>query len=317
MLLTGGFNISVLLSVILVSLSEGYRITSLRMTTGQGANPFASLLAGFNKKSVQPAAARRTVVVTGASGLVGKELVKSLESRDIFVKRLTTKQPSNENEIFWDPTSSILDVSELEGVDAVVHLAGENIASGSTEGPLNALGRWSETKKQKIYRSRIDGTRLLVNSLQQLKKKPKVLVSTSAVGFYGYTDSSTVFDESSPRGQGFLADVCEGWEEEALKYSKTGRTVCLRFGVVMANQGGVLAKLKPLFNLAAGGNLGSGEQGFPWVSINDVVRGIEFALDTPSLTGPANLVAPQISTNADFTKALGRYATLVLYVNYM
>ena len=200
-----------------------------------------------------------------------------------------------------------LDSSAFEGVDAVIHLAGENIASGSTEGPFNILGRWSDNKKNKIYDSRVDGTKLLVETLLQLKKKPKVFISSSATGFYGFRDTTTQFTEAAEKGTGFLSNVCENWENEALKYSKSGRTVCVRNGVVLSKKGGLLAKLAPLFNIGGGGNIGSGDQGLSWISVDDAVSGIEFALSNSKLSGPVNLCAPIPASNKEFTSALGRY----------
>ena len=202
-------------------------------------------------------------------------------------------------------------MNAFEGVDAVVHLAGENIASGSLEGPFNVLGRWSDGKKQKILNSRVQGTKLIVDTLLQLKKKPKVFVSSSATGIYGFTDSNTEFTESSESGSGFLSEVCVGWEAEALRYSKAGRTVCVRNGVVLSKKGGLLSKLAPLFNVGGGGTIGSGDQGLSWISIDDAVSGIEFAINNSKLTGPVNLCAPSPVSNKEFTAALGRYVRFI------
>ena len=192
-------------------------------------------------------------------------------------------------------------------------MAGENIASGSFDGPFNVLGRWSDNKKTKIYDSRIDGTKLIVETLLQLKKKPKVFISSSATGYYGYKDTKTEFTEISNKGTGFLSNVCENWENEALKYSKLGRTVCVRNGVVLSKKGGLLAKLAPLFNVGGGGNIGSGEQGLSWISVDDAVSGIEFALSSAKLSGPVNLCAPTPASNKEFTQALGRYVRSLLF----
>ena len=181
-------------------------------------------------------------------------------------------------------------------------------------GPFNLLGRWSDAKKTRILESRVQGTKLIVNTLSQLKKKPQVFISSSATGYYGYTDTKTEFTESDDSGSGYLAEVCVKWENEALKY-KGGRTVCVRNGVVLSKKGGLLAKLAPLFNVGGGGNIGSGEQGLSWISVDDAVSGIEFALFSSKVSGPVNLCAPAPASNAEFTKALGRYV-LTLHCIY-
>ena len=261
--------------------------------------------AGTKKGSME------VVAVTGATGLVGTQLVKSLEAKGATVRRITTGAvPTNSpsNYYKWDPTAGALDSSAFAGCDAVVHLAGENIASGSFEPfetPFSLIGAWTKAKKEKIAGSRVDGTRLVVDTINQTPaaSRPKVLVCASAVGFYGFDNNQRVYTEEFRQGGGFLAQVVRDWESEALKASC--RTVCARFGVVLSTKGGVVGKLAPLFKLAAGGNLGSGEQGFSWVSVDDAVAAIEFALEKNSVTGPINVVAPQPSTNADFTRALG------------
>lgn len=189
---------------------------------------------------------------------------------------------------------------------------------------------------QRIVRSRVDSTKLLIDSLAQLKKKPKVLLSASGVGFYGFTDSDREFDETvSTKGTGaflfpfvnnlistyiyppllhahhysvgFLATVCEQWEAEALQAQSLGiRTACLRFAPIFSKQAGILAKLLPIFSLGVGGVIGSGQQGFSWVSLQDVVRAIEFVLAKESLSGPINVCAPSPTTNSEFTLAMGR-----------
>lgn len=252
----------------------------------------------------------KVVAVTGSTGLVGSQLVKRLEAKGATVRRITTGAvpAGNSNYIKWDPRAGALDAAAFSGCDAVVHLAGENIASGSFEPfetPFSLLGAWTKAKKEKIAGSRVDGTRLVVDTINKIpaSTRPRVLVCASAVGFYGFDNSERVYTEEFLQGEGFLAQVVRDWESEALKASC--RTVCARFGVVLSTQGGVVAKLAPLFKLAAGGNLGTGQQGFSWVSVDDAVRAIEFALERNSVTGPVNVVAPQPSTNADFTRALG------------
>ena len=185
-----------------------------------------------------------------------------------------------------------------------MHLAGENIASGdSSTGPLSILGRWTDSKKEKIMSSRVLGTRLITNEMKLLNKKPSTFICASAVGFYGYTDFETVFTEKGKKGAGFLADVVENWEKEAVK-SPTKRTALMRLSVILSKKGGVVGKLLPLFYLAAGGNFGSGKQAFSWVSVDDAVAAIIYTLENPKLQGAINVCSPQPATNEIFTQAL-------------
>lgn len=237
----------------------------------------------------------------------GKELSAKLQSRNIKVIQITTNtKVSGDNVISWDPSNGQISSPErLEGVDAVINLAGENIGSG--EGPLAAIGRWSPSKKEKILSSRVNSIRLLAATFESLKKKPKVFLTASAIGFYGCDDSSVLFDESAPRGKGFLADVCVAVEEETNKVQKLGiRAVPLRIGVNLSTKGGIIQKLSLPFKFGLGGIIGNGQQGFSWISTEDCVRGIEFVLDNASLNGPVNVVAPSPVTNAEFTAAFGK-----------
>ena len=230
------------------------------MTT-MSYNPWQNLFGfGIAKKS-SGAMPRKRIAITGASGSVGSRLVSTLSDQGFEVIKITTKEATNDNELNWNPNSGDLDSSKLEGLDAVINLAGENIAKG--EGPLgDFLVRWSNEKKEKILSSRIESTRLLVSKLKSLKNKPKVLISASAVGYYGYNDFETIYDESvSSKGTGFLADVCDKWEAEAFDAKKAGiRTVCMRIAPVMTFTAGVLRRLIPLFNLGGGGVIGNGKQ---------------------------------------------------------
>ena len=186
----------------------------------------------------------------------------------------------------------------------MVHLAGENIASGdSSTGPLAILGRWTDSKKEKIMSSRVLGTRLIANKMKSLRKRPSTFICASAVGFYGYEDFDTVFTEKGKKGTGFLADVVESWEKEAVK-SPTKRTALMRLSVILSKKGGVVGKLLPLFYLAAGGNFGSGKQAFSWVSVDDAVSAILFTLENSKLQGAINVCSPEPTTNEVFTKAL-------------
>lgn len=239
----------------------------------------------------------QSVAISGAGGLVGKRLTAELTKNGVTVTPIATNYRSGD--------FSPIDLDALEGVDVVIHLAGENVASG--EGPLGILGRWSDSKKAKIMESRVEGTAAIVDAMSQLKRKPKAFITASGVGYYGYKDFDQTFTESSARGEGFLADVCERWEAETQRAASLGiKTSSLRFGVILSPLGGAVAKLFPLFFLGGGGVLGSGDQPFSWVTLKDAVRAIQFVAEKKGgLTGPINVTAPAPCTNADFTRALG------------
>jgi uncharacterized protein len=249
---------------------------------------------------------KKCVVITGATGLIGTELCKRLTDKGVLVRRLTTRKVETEGDFSWNPSKGTIDADAFQGADAVIHLAGENIASNTLDNPL---GLWTDAKKKRILDSRVEGTKLLVSTMKSLKSPPKVFIASSGIGFYGYKDSTTVFDESPSKlyykGDGFLADVCDKWEAEAMRYS-VGRTVIARTAVVLSKKGGLLAKLAPLFNLGGGGVIGSGEQALTWIAIDDIVSAFEFMLDSRSVSGPINLCAPNPVTNKEFTQALGR-----------
>jgi uncharacterized protein (TIGR01777 family) len=235
------------------------------------------------------------IVVTGASGLVGSALVPFLGTAGHSVVR-AVRGKAGAGEVAWDPSAGRMDASALEGTDAVVHLAGENIAGA----------RWSPEVKARIRASRVDGTSLVARTLAAMPRKPKVLVCASAVGFYGNRGDETL-DESSARGQGFLPDVCDAWEQAAAPARDAGiRVVHLRIGVVLSPKGGALAKMLPPFRMGLGGVLGSGRQWMPWISIDDVLGAMLHAVSTESVSGAVNAVAPGVVTNRDFTKTLGR-----------
>ncbi len=252
-------------------------------------------LAQFQSAFMQSKTGVKTVAITGYSGMIGTKLKKELESSGVTVNRIVTNYPKND----YSP----IDMSALEGADAIIHLAGENVASG--EGPLGFLGQWSDSKKEKILKSRVDGTAAIVDAMKTMKKKPKVFICASGVGYYGYSDQESTFTEKNGKGDGFLAEVCEAWETEANRASSLGvRTANLRFGVVLSPLGGAIAKLFPLFFLGGGGVLGSGEQAFSWVTLKDAARAIDFVLNS-SISGAVNVVAPNPCTNEEFTKAFG------------
>jgi len=214
-----------------------------------------------------------------------------------LVTRLVRAETSTPGaKISWDPVTGEIDASKLEGFDAVVHLAGESIADG----------RWTGAKKQRIRDSRIVGTRHLSERLAALKSPPQVLVSSSAIGFYGDRGDTRV-DESATPGSGFLPDVCRDWEDATQPASASGiRVVLVRTGIVLDGNGGALGKMKLPFSLGVGGRLGDGKQYMSWISLDDIVGTYLHALATPSLSGPLNGVAPEPVTNAEFTRALGR-----------
>jgi uncharacterized protein (TIGR01777 family) len=236
------------------------------------------------------------VVVTGASGLIGTALVSSLRSDGHDVVRLVRHAASKPDEASWDPAHRLLDPSALAGSDAVVHLAGAGVGDK----------RWSDAYKKTILDSRIDGTSTIASALASLDSPPGVLVSASAVGFYGERGDD-VLDESAPLGSGFLADVVRQWEAATAPASDAGvRVVHIRSGLVLSADGGVLGKTLPLFKLGLGGRLGSGRQWMPWIALPDEVAAIRFLLDAPAVSGAVNLSAPGPVRNIEYTHAVAR-----------
>jgi len=236
------------------------------------------------------------IVVTGSSGLVGSGLVPLLTAgRNDVVRAVRRSATATTGEVRWDPSSGI-DPARLAEVDAVVHLAGEGIASA----------RWNADVKERIRASRVVGTRELAASIARASPRPSTFVVASAVGWYGDRGEATV-DETSPAGKGFLPDVCREWEAAADAARAAGvRVVHLRFGVVLSTVGGALRRMLLPFRLGLGGVLGSGKQAMPWISRDDAVSAILHALRRTDLSGPVNVVSPRIVTNREFTKALGR-----------
>lgn len=237
------------------------------------------------------------IAVTGASGLIGESLVPLLVSKGAEVTRMVRGAAGgDEPTAWWDPDGGVRDVARLDGVDALVHLAGESIAAR----------RWDEAQKQRIRESRTKGTRALVNSLIRMTAPPKTFVCASAIGYYGDRGDELV-NEGSPPGSGFLADVCRDWEAAAELATRQGiRVVNLRFGVILSPRGGALAKMLTPFRLGAGGRIGDGRQYMSWVALDDVVTAIHHAITNSGLRGPVNVVAPNAVTNADFTRLLAR-----------
>jgi uncharacterized protein (TIGR01777 family) len=237
------------------------------------------------------------ILVSGSTGLVGSALVPSLTADGHTVTQLVrTASPHLDRTALWDPVKGEIDTAALEGQDAVVHLAGENIATG----------RWTAAKKARIKDSRVNGTRLLCEALSRLSRPPQALLCASAIGYYGSRGDEVLTEESSA-GSGFLADICREWEAAAAPAVQKGiRVVHLRFGVIFSARGGPLTKMLTPFRLGVGGRIGSGRQYLSWVAIDDVMGAIHHALRTSSLQGPVNVVAPRPVTNLEFTKTLGR-----------
>jgi hypothetical protein len=236
--------------------------------------------------------------VSGSTGLVGTALIPALTGSGHEVVRLVrskSRSPSKEL-IGWDPEANYIDAGGLEGLDAIVHLAGEPIASG----------RWNALKKARIRDSRVRGTQLLCEALAHSARPPSVLLCASAIGFYG-DRSEEVLTEASAGGQGFLAEVCREWESATEPARKKGiRVVNLRFGVILSTQGGALAKMLTPFKMGVGGVVGSGRQYMSCITIDDVARAIQHSLASASLAGPINVVCPTPVTNHEFTKTLGK-----------
>jgi uncharacterized protein (TIGR01777 family) len=233
------------------------------------------------------------IAVTGANGVVGAQLAAFLSTGGHDVRAIV-RSPRDDRDIHWNPAAGAIDADALEGMDAVVHLAGESIASA----------RWSAESKRRILESRTVGTRFLCEKLAGLARPPRVLVSASAIGFYG-DRGDAVLDETSAAGEGFLADVCRQWEEATAPARDAGiRVVNLRIGVVMTPLGGALAQMLTPFRLGAGGVLGSGSQFLSWISLDDLLAAVLHAVATPSLEGPVNATAPMPATNAELTRVL-------------
>ncbi len=237
-----------------------------------------------------------TIAITGATGLIGARLGHFLSTGGHRVLRLVRRSTGQADEILWDPARGRLDPAALEGVDAVVHLAGENVARG----------RWTAERKARLQGSRVESTRLLCETLAGLRRPPRVLVVASAIGFYGDRGETWV-DEDSSAGTGFLSELCQAWEAAAQPAARAGiRVVQLRIGIVMAGEGGALGGMLPAFRLGLGGRLGSGRQYLSWIEIDDLLGAIHFALGRDELRGPVNATSPEPATNRDFTRTLAR-----------
>ena len=237
------------------------------------------------------------ILVSGSHGLVGKALVRSLTGDGHEVIRLVRGEHAlGSPEVGWQPQQGRIDVEHLEGIHAVVHLAGENIASG----------RWSAEKKKAIRESRVKGTALLSNALAQLSRPPSVFLSASAIGYYGDRGDESLTEKSAP-GKDFLAGVCKEWEAATRPAVEKGiRTVYTRFGIILDPNEGALGKMLPPFRMGVGGRVGDGKQWMSWIALDDVVNGLKFLIEDESVQGPVNFVAPEPVRNAEFTNTLGR-----------
>ena len=235
------------------------------------------------------------ILITGATGLIGTELVRAFSTAGTKVFSLVRGMSGATGGPWWDPAAGKIGLAGLRPLDAVVHLAGENIA-----------GRWSAAKMKRIRESRVYGTRLLCEAISQIPQPPKVLLCASAVGFYGNRGDELLNEHSNP-GQNFLAEVCREWEAATAPAAQKGiRVVNLRLGMVLSHSGGALAAMLFPFRCGLGGKVGSGRQYWSWITLEDVARVFQHALATEELTGPVNVVSPIPVTNLEFTRALGR-----------
>ncbi|MDR6226148.1 TIGR01777 family oxidoreductase [Desmospora profundinema] len=239
------------------------------------------------------------IAITGSSGLIGTALMRHLEARGDDVTRVIRRSTDQVEAkgVRWDPERGEVEAAGLEGQDALIHLAGENISAG----------RWTPRQKERILQSRTRGTALLADTLAALEQPPKVWLSASAIGYYGYRDPMEKVDESTSKGSGFLADVAKEWEHSTQAAQRAGiRVVHLRFGVVLSPQGGALAAMLPLFKGGLGGRIGTGKQMMSWVSLADVPPILMHVLEQEHLSGPVNVVSPHPVSNGEFTRVLGR-----------
>ena len=235
------------------------------------------------------------ILITGASGMVGTRLQSDLSAMGHDLLLASRREPEDEKHIKWGVDEGFAEPERLEGLDAVVHLAGENV-SGL---------RWTDEKKKAIRDSRVLGTRSIVEAISRLEKKPEVFIASSAIGFYGERGDEEVTESSAP-GNNFLAGVCRDWEAESRRAEDAGiRTVLLRTGIVLTKEGGALGTMLLPFKLGVGGVVGSGKQWMSWISMDDHIAVIEFAIENENLRGAVNSVAPNPVTNEEFTKTLG------------
>ena len=235
------------------------------------------------------------ILISGSHGLVGKALISELNKDKHEIVSLVRHASAGASEIEWHPNQGSIDSERVSSFDVVVHLAGESIASG----------RWTDEKKRKIRESRVMGTTLLSQSLARSAKPPAVFISASAIGYYG-NRGDELLDEKSAPGNDFLAEVCVAWERATGEAEARGvRTVHARFGIILDQEGGALAKMLTPFRMGVGGRIGDGKQWMSWIALADVIEGLKFVIEHNSVTGPVNFVAPNPVTNSEFTKSLG------------
>ena len=240
--------------------------------------------------------APRTIVIAGSSGLIGNALVQALRERGDRVIRLVRRSAAGVDEISWDPAAGVLDPAALDGVDAVVNLAGAGVGDH----------RWTDDYKRAILVSRTSTTGLLARTIAGLERRPAVFLNASAIGWYGDTGDRMV-DETDPAGDGFLADVVREWEAATAPAAQAGvRVVLARTGLVVAREGGAWQRLFPLFSLGLGGKMGSGRQYWSWISLRDEVAAWLFCIDHDDVSGPVNFTGPEPVTNAEVVAAMGR-----------
>ena len=236
------------------------------------------------------------ILLSGASGLIGSALQIHLRAQGHTVYRLVRNPPRSTLEIFWNPETGLLDATSIEGMNACIHLSGENVGDG----------RWTKEKKKRLRDSRILSTHTLVKKILSLKNPPSHFLVASAIGFYGDRPGE-ILNEESAAGQGFLPALCQEWEQTSTPLISQGiRVVYLRFGIILSSKGGALAKMLTPFKMGLGGMIGNGKQFLSWIALEDAVRAIDFLLHHPSLQGPINLATPQAVTNKEFTESLGK-----------
>lgn len=249
-------------------------------------------------KAVSKENKKMRILISGSSGLVGKDFSEYLAHKGHQVSRLLrSKNKLGDNDVYWDPDSGILDETQLDGFDAIVHLGGENIANK----------RWTDEQKAKIRDSRIDSTTLLANAIAKLKNPPKTFVCASAIGFYGDRPLEVLNENSQPVKNDYLSETCVAWENACKPAVDAGvRVVNTRFGIILSPKGGAMSKLLLPFQMGAGGNLGDGQQDMSWIALDDVIYALHYVLEDTSISGPVNFTAPKPVSNADFTKILGK-----------
>lgn len=254
-----------------------------------GAGAYRRLALGTEKKEIM------RVVISGSSGLIGRALVTRLETDGHDVVRLVRRDPRGPHEIEWDPAAGTIDAAGLDGADAVFHLAGAGIGDH----------RWTEPYKQEILNSRVDSTGLLASTLATLDRRPSVLVSASAIGWYG-DRGDEILDETARQGSGFLSEVTAAWEAAATPATDAGiRVLHPRTGIVLSRDGGALQRLLRPFRLGVGGRTGSGNQWWSWITLGDEIRALTHLAFSSNLAGPVNLTAPNPVTNQGFVETLG------------